>query len=50
MSDKVIEYFYSVSSPWAYMGMPRLIEIARRRGRTTTPSSWTAGASASTCR
>jgi 2-hydroxychromene-2-carboxylate isomerase len=32
MSGKVIEYFYSVSSPWAYMGTPRLIEIARRHG------------------
>lgn len=27
---KRIEYFYSVSSPWAYMGTPRLIELGRR--------------------
>lgn len=30
MSEKVIEYFYSVSSPWAYLGTPRLLEIARK--------------------
>jgi 2-hydroxychromene-2-carboxylate isomerase len=34
MSGKVIEYFYSVSSPWAYMGTPHLIEIAQRHGAT----------------
>jgi 2-hydroxychromene-2-carboxylate isomerase len=30
MHDAVIEYFYSLSSPWAYLGGPRLQAIAAR--------------------
>jgi len=26
----VIEYFYTLSSPWAYFGGPRMVEIARK--------------------
>lgn len=29
-SPPVIEYFYTLSSPWAYFGGPRMVEIARR--------------------
>jgi 2-hydroxychromene-2-carboxylate isomerase len=34
LSTKKIEYFYSVSSPWSYLGTPRLIEIAARHQAT----------------
>ncbi len=29
---KIIDYYLSLNSPWAYMGGPRLAEIAKRRG------------------
>lgn len=32
MADKIIECFYTLSSPWAYFGGPRLVEIASRHG------------------
>lgn len=32
MSGGTIEYFYSLSSPWAYLGGPRLHAIAARHG------------------
>ena len=30
MTQPVIECFYTLSSPWAYFGGPRMVEIARR--------------------
>jgi 2-hydroxychromene-2-carboxylate isomerase len=30
--QKIIECFYSLSSPWAYFGGPRFVEIARKHG------------------
>jgi 2-hydroxychromene-2-carboxylate isomerase len=30
--QKIIECYYSLSSPWAYFGGPRLVEVARRHG------------------
>jgi 2-hydroxychromene-2-carboxylate isomerase len=30
MAAKQIDYFYSVSSPWAYFGYPRLLDITAR--------------------
>lgn len=32
--DKAIDYYYSLISPWTYMGGPRLEEIAARHGAT----------------
>jgi 2-hydroxychromene-2-carboxylate isomerase len=32
MSEKKIECFYSLSSPWAYLAYPRLLDIAARHG------------------
>lgn len=29
---KTIEYYFSVSSPWAYLGTPRLLALAARHG------------------
>ncbi len=31
---KVIDYYFSITSPWTYMGGQRLIEIAERHGAT----------------
>ncbi len=33
MSEKVIDYYLSINSPWSYLGAARLAEIARRAGR-----------------
>ena len=33
MSEKVIDYYLSVNSPWSYLGAARLVEIAGRAGR-----------------
>src|SRR4051794_34346062 len=30
--QKIIECYYSLSSPWAYFGGPRFVEVARRHG------------------
>lgn len=32
-----IEYYFSVSSPWAYLGAPRLMAMAARRGARIDP-------------
>ncbi|MBT6407806.1 MAG: 2-hydroxychromene-2-carboxylate isomerase, partial [Rhodospirillaceae bacterium] len=34
--SKVIDYYFSITSPWTYMGGGRLIEIAERHGATIT--------------
>ncbi len=32
MSDRVIDFYYSLMSPWTYLGMPGFLDIVRRHG------------------
>lgn len=36
MSDKVVDYYYSLASPWSYLGVQRLKDICAANGVTVT--------------
>ncbi|NYT22488.1 2-hydroxychromene-2-carboxylate isomerase [Alcaligenaceae bacterium] len=41
---KAIEYYFSPSSPWAYMGHERLLQLAARHGAQVEPRPFALGA------